>query len=75
MLICMKIPEEIETWKKGKSEKQTRRKSTSFMIDGLQEMEFLLLIRAEEYGKYSSQYYRIEKIMQDGKLYRLQMRV
>lgn len=56
-----------EDWKKGKSEKQTRRKSTSFMIDEYKD-GISAFDAAEEYGKYSSQYYRIEKIMQDGKL-------
>ncbi len=56
-----------EEWKKGQSDKLTKRKNTSFMIseykDGISAFD-----AAEEYGKYSSQYYRVEKIMKDERL-------
>lgn len=56
-----------EDWKEGQSKKLTKRKTTSFMIEEYKD-EISAFDAAEEYGKHSSQYYRVKKIMKGEKL-------
>lgn len=53
-----------EIWKQGTSDKETKRKSTSFMIKDYKD-SITAFDEAEDFGKYSSQQYKIEQIFED----------
>lgn len=56
-----------ESWKKGISDKATKRKNTTFYIEDYKDA-ITAFDEAEKFGKYSSQEYRIEQVSEDSKL-------
>ncbi len=56
-----------EAWKQGIAENTTKRKDTTFYIEEYKDA-ITTYDAAEEFGKYSSQEYRIEQVMEDDEL-------
>ena len=53
-------------WQQGENKNQTRRKTTSFWFEDYDKDEIKTYYAAIEYGKTSSQKYKVEPIMEDG---------